>query len=78
MRLAIGEKSMQTTSYQVEGKVFEVLPGCGLASVSSKQGSIYTVDRHTPGIAFDELHNDQVLRCMVDLDSKRVLRADLI
>ena len=64
---------MQTTSYQVEGKVFEVLPGCGLASVSSKQGSIYTVNRLTPGIAFDE-----VLRCMVDLDSKRVLRADLI
>lgn len=69
---------MKTTSYQVEGKVFEILHGCGLASVSSRQGSIYTVDRQTPGIDFEELHNDQMLRCMVDLDSKRVLRADLI
>jgi hypothetical protein len=69
---------MQTTKYQIEGKVFEVLHGCGLASVSSKQGSIYTVDRHAPGIDFDNLHKDQLIRCMVDLDSKRVVRADLI
>jgi len=44
----------------------------------AKQVSVYTVDRHTPGIVFDELHNDQLLRCLIELDSKRVLRADLI
>ena len=69
---------MQSTTYQVEGKVFEVLHGCGLACVNSQQGSIYTVHRHTPGIDFEKLQKDQSSRCMVDLESKRVVRANLI
>jgi hypothetical protein len=65
------------TSYEISGEVFEVLAGCGLASIRASSG-IYTVDRGTKGIAFEDLHEGQRIRCQVDARFNRVLHADLL
>jgi len=62
-----------------EGKVFEVLHGCGLASLELANGSVVTVDRHTAGIVFAKLKRGQRFLCFFDRDQyRRVIKAELM
>ena len=65
-------------SFDIEGEIFEVLEGCGLASILSSSDAIYTVDRETPGLTFADLRPGQFVRCTVDCEFERVLHAGLI
>jgi len=65
-------------SLVVEGEVCEVLVGCGLAHVRSSDGSIYGLNRQTPGVPFGMLHVGQRVRIDVTSKFARVLHAQLI
>ena len=69
---------MATSSFEIEGQVIEVLQGCGMASIASPHGVIYTINRQTPGIAFTELHEGLRVRCEVGGEVKHVLHAELV
>ena len=69
---------MPAASFEIEGEVFEVLRGCGLASISSRHGAIYTIDRQTPGIDFEELQEGRRVRCAIAGEVGRVLHAELV
>ena len=62
----------------VEGEVFEVLDGFGLAHVRSSDGFIYGLNRQTPGVPFGMLHVGQRVRIDVTTKFARVLHAQLI
>jgi len=65
-------------SLVVEGEVCEVLFGYGLAHVRSSDGSIYGLNRQTPGVPFGMLHVGQRVRIDVTSKFARVLHAQLI
>jgi len=65
-------------SLVVEGEVCEVLVGYGLAHVRSSDGSIYGLNRQTPGVPFGMLHVGQRVRIDVTSKFARVLHAQLI
>ena len=69
---------MPAVPFEIEGEVFEVLHGCGLASIASLHGAIYTLDRQTPGIDFNELYEGRWVRCELGGDATRVLHAELV
>ena len=69
---------MDDATFEIEGKVFEILNGSGLASLFSQSGSIYTVDRCTPGINFGELRKGQRIRCKVATPFNRVMHAESV
>lgn len=62
----------------VEGKVFEVLTGIGLAHLKTSSGQIYGLNRNTPGVDFDEIHSGQRVKCYVTKKFNRVLKAQLL
>jgi hypothetical protein len=49
----------------VKGVVLEVLGGYGLADVRAREGSIYGLNRETPGVSFAGLHESQRVRVEV-------------
>ena len=69
---------MATSSFEIEGQVIEVLQGCGMASIASHHGVIYTLYRQTPGIDFNELYEGRWVRCELGGDATRVLHAELV
>lgn len=62
----------------VVGEVLEVMPGLGLAHVRGAGGTVYGVNRRTPGITFDALRLGQLLRCQVTATFHRVLHAEAV
>lgn len=62
----------------IEGKVFEVLPRFGLAHLRTEDGRVYGLNRSTPGIRFDELHEGSRVRCTVTRKFSRVLTATVL
>jgi hypothetical protein len=71
-------KSAAAAHAVVEGEVYEVMQGFGLAHVRTTRGTIVGLNRATPGIAFDQLHEGQRVRCDVATQFNRVLHAELI
>jgi hypothetical protein len=69
---------MRVDSFEIEGQVIEVLQGCGMASIASPHGVIYTINRQTPGIVFTTLHEGVRVRCQVGGEVKHVLHAELV
>ena len=59
----------------IDCTVTEVLPGCGLATLSAPSGLLYSVDRSTKGIKFDSLSDGQLLRCEIALPYGRIVSA---
>lgn len=64
--------------FTVEGVVFEVLGGYGLAHVRTEDGSVYGLNRATAGIEFSRLHEGQRFRLQVADKFSRVLHAQPI
>ena len=62
----------------VDGEVFEVLPGFGLAHLRTADGRILGINRRTSVIAFSQVREGVRLRCEVCPNFNRVLRAELI
>lgn len=67
-----------SSSFDVEGKVLEVLDTFGLAHVRTETGDTYGLNRQTPGIEFGQLHEGQRVRCTVTEKFHRVLHAELL
>lgn len=63
---------------QVQGRLFEVLPGYGLAHFEADDGFVYGMTRTTPGIVFAELRAGQLVRCTVAVPQARVLAAAVV
>jgi hypothetical protein len=70
--------AVSAANMTIEGEVFEVLSGYGLAHVRTTRGTVVGLNRKTPGIAFDQLREGQRVRCEVASKFNRVLRAQLI
>jgi hypothetical protein len=68
----------ETGLLTVEGEVFEVLDGYGLAHVRTSDSSIYALNRQTPGVLFENLQAGQRVRMNVTLKFRRVLHALLL
>lgn len=62
----------------VEGEVFEVLEGVGLAHVRTASGHVLGLNRNTIGIEFSKLRKGVRVRCKFTLKFHRVLHAELI
>ena len=65
-------------SFEIEGKIVEVLPGYGLAHVQTAGGQVYGLNRKTPGIQFKALREGQLVLCKVTPTFNRVLHACLL
>jgi len=64
-------------SHVIEGAVVEILTGLGLAHVEAADGFFYGVRRETPGVRFEALRVGQRVRCVVSLQLRRVIHAEL-
>ncbi len=62
----------------VEGVISEVLPTFGLIHVLTQDGDVLGINRKTPGVDFNALHEGQRLRCEVAPQFSRVLKAELL
>ena len=65
-------------AFTVEGEVVEVLSGYGLAHVRAPDGSLYGLNRETPGVVFKDLHEGQRVLVKIACEFNRVLHAQLI
>lgn len=74
---AFGPGRTPELSFEINGKIVEVLMGCGVATVRS-QHSTYTVNRDTAGIDFDELRCGQLIHCQIQCSFHRVMRAHVL
>jgi len=72
------DSSTREDLFVVEGEVFEVLDGFGLAQVRSLDGSIYGLNRQTLGVGFGTLRVGQRVRLDITSKFSRVLHAQLI
>lgn len=66
------------TTFSVEGEVVEVLDGFGLAHVRAPDGTLYGLNRDTPGIRFADLREGKRVRVEVARKFSCVLHAQLI
>ena len=62
----------------VEGEVFEVMGGIGLAHVRTASGQIFGLNRDTRGIDFSKLREGARVRCSVAQKFSRVMSAELL
>ena len=62
-------------SFQIDGKVIEILPGSGLATVRANSSGDLTVNRGTDGVHFEELLIGDRVNCQVAVASHRVMYA---
>lgn len=62
----------------LDGQVFEVLEGIGLAHVRTADGRICGLNRKTEGIEFSKLREGVRVRCQVAWTFNRVVYAELI
>lgn len=62
----------------VDGEVFEVLEGIGLAHARTADGRIFGLNRKTEGIEFSNLREGVRVRCQVARTFNRVQYAQLI
>ena len=70
--------SAPATDQTIEAKVLEVLAGLGMAHLLSEDGTVYGINRQTPGVVFDELRPGQRVRCEVTRRFGRVIHATLV
>jgi len=63
---------------EIEGVVLEVFPTFGMAHVRTALGSVYGLNRTTPGVDFDRLQEGQRLLCEVKEKFHRVVHATLV
>ena len=61
-------------TFQIDGVVTTVLPGCGLATIEAGGSDDLTVSRSTDGIEFDKLEIGQKIACVVSYKTNRVVR----
>lgn len=73
----VSSAALETYGY-LDGEVFEVLEGLGLAHVRTADGRTIGLNRHTPGIEFSKLRDGARVRCKVARTFNRVLHAELI
>jgi len=62
-------------TFNVEGKIIEVLASYQIAHVRTPDSSTYGLNRQTPGVKFEELQQGQRLRLAVTAKFGRVLHA---
>ena len=62
-------------SFQIDGKVVEVLPGSGMAALHTNTSGDYTFNRGTDGVHFDDLCIGDTVHCEIAIDGNRVLYA---
>ena len=65
----------EMSTFNVDGIIIEVLASYQLAHVRTPDGSIYGVNRRTPGVKFEELQQGQRIRLAVTAKFGRVLHA---
>ena len=68
----------QPDLFHVECTVLEILPGFGLAHLEASDRSVYTLNRQTPGIHFDDLKVGQRVRVGATSKFRRVWHAVLL
>lgn len=71
---AVSSSTVEPT-FQIDGLVTRVLPGCGLATIEAGGADNLTVNRSTDGVEFDKLIVGQKVNCVVSCETNRVLRA---
>lgn len=62
----------------IEGKVVEILPGFPVATVKVVNGNIYNIHNDTPGIRFEDVKLNQIIRLEVTTRLNRVLSARIV
>lgn len=67
-------KAFLDSSFEMEGRVVELLRGCGTAVIAGEQQEL-TINRGTDGVHFEQLSLGQNVVCTVTGRNKRVLHA---
>lgn len=62
-------------SFQIDGEVIEVLPGCGMATVRANSLEELVVNRGTDGVHFEHLNIGDIVNCQVAIADSRVMYA---
>lgn len=67
-------EAFQDSSFEMEGRVVELLRGCGAAVIAGELQEV-TINRGTDGVHFEQLSLGQNVVCTVTRKNKRVLLA---
>lgn len=68
-------QSLEESTFQMDGFVVELLPGCGIATVATGQ-TVLVINKGTDGVRFEQLFPGQKIHCLVDRASNRVLHVE--